>query len=110
MNGTSSQQRRRRRPIGVPTREQLSQAKLEVLKLGEPDKADLLTVDLGRGPMVIKDFGAKRWWVRLIGRFQIARESRAYRRLGSIPGIPRWIGRIDAHALAVEWIDGGQHC
>jgi serine/threonine protein kinase len=57
---------------------------------------------------VVKDFAHKNWWIRLLGRLQISREQRAYRRLGNIPGIPALIGRIDAHAIAIEQIDGGQ--
>jgi hypothetical protein len=90
----------------VPTRADLARAR--PLHPGRAAKADLLTLDLGQGPMVIKDFGRKRWWVRLIGRLQIGREFRAYRWLGPTPGVPRLIGRIDAHALAIEQIDGKQ--
>lgn len=71
-----------------------------------PWKADLYLVDLGAGPLVVKDFGAKRWWVRQVGRVQIARECRAYAWLGPQPGLARFAGRIDAHALALEWIEG----
>ena len=88
----------------IPTRAQLGAA--EPFKPGGPTKVDLLTLDLGDGPMVIKDFGRKAWWVRLIGRVQIRREWQAYRWLGSVPGIPGLIGRIDPYALAVEKIDG----
>lgn len=90
----------------VPTRADLAHAR--PLNPGRAEKADLLSLDLGDGPMVIKDFGGKRWWVRLIGRLQIGREYRAYRWLGAIPGVPRLIGRIDAHALAIEKVDGKQ--
>ena len=79
-----------------------------LLKHGDKTKADLRIVDLGEGRIVVKDFADKAWWVRLIGRFQIARECRAYRWLGPLPGLPRFLGRIDAHALALEWIDGQQ--
>ena len=88
----------------VPTRAQLSEA--QPFKQGGPTKADLLVLDLGDGPMVIKDFGRKAWWVRLIGRIQIRREWQAYRWLGSVEGVPGLIGRIDAYALAVEKIEG----
>lgn len=77
-----------------------------MLEAGRSIKADLSCVDLGPGPLVVKDFAAKAAWVRAIGRVQIARECRAYRWLGPLPGLPRFIGRIDAYALAIEWIDG----
>ncbi len=78
------------------------------MKAGGPRKADLLIVDLGDGPMVVKDFGRKSWWTRLIGRVQIAREHRAYRWLGEAAGVPALIGRVDAHALAFENVEGEQ--
>ena len=89
----------------MPRREELDAARVRWLKRGGPTKADLSVVDLGQGPMVVKDFGNKAAWVRLIGRIQVARECRAYRWLGPMPGLPRLHGRIDAHALALEKID-----
>jgi len=92
--------------LRVPVRGELARA--EILKRGEKNKADLLLLDLGAGPMVVKDFAAKAWWVRLLGRLQIWREHRAYRRLGGLPGVPGLIGRVDAHALAIEKVEGRQ--
>ena len=79
---------------------------MRVLKTAGPTKAEVFLVDVGEGPLVVKDFGRRSWWVRLIGRAQVSRECRAYRWLGSLPGFVRLAGRIDAHALALEWIDG----
>ena len=90
----------------TPRRDELERAALRVLKAGGRTKADLAVVDIGQGPLVVKDFAGKAWWVRLVGRLQIARECRAYRWLGPLPGLPRFIGRVDAHALALDWIDG----
>lgn len=89
-----------------PTRGELAGAAM--LYRGERNKADLLEIDLGDGPMVVKDFAAKTWWVRLLGRLQVWREHRAYGRLGGVPGVPRLAGRVDAHALAIEKIEGRQ--
>ena len=90
----------------LPRREEFDAARVHWLKRGGPTKADLSIIDLGQGPMVVKDFGNKAAWVRLIGRVQISRECRAYRWVGPIPGLPRLLGRIDAHALALEKIEG----
>jgi predicted Ser/Thr protein kinase len=65
-------------------------------------------VDVGDGPMIVKDFGGKSFWWRLLGRIQIAREYRAYRWLAGAEGIPALIGRVDAYALAFESIRGEQ--
>jgi hypothetical protein len=77
-----------------------------MLKAGGPTKADLRLIDLGQGPLVVKDFAGKARWVRWLGRLQIYRECRAYRWVGPIPGLARLVGRIDRHALALEFIDG----
>jgi serine/threonine protein kinase len=90
----------------LPARDQFEGRALRTLKLGGPTKADLHVVDIGDGPLVIKDFAHKAWWVRWTGRLQISRECRAYARLGSMPGVPRLVGRVDAHALALELIEG----
>lgn len=94
--------------LRLPSRYELTQSTVEVLKRGGRSKADLLVVDLGQGQLVVKDFGGKGWWARLLGRMLISRECRAYRWLGPLPGIPRLVGRVDAHALATERIDAVQ--
>ncbi len=91
-----------------PSRERIEAAGVRPLKIGGPTKADLLVADLGDGPMVIKDFAGKRAWVRWIGRLQIRREYLAYRWLGPVEGVPRLIGRVDAHALAIELVEGAR--
>lgn len=93
-------------PARPPRRDEISKATVGVLKQGGPSKADLLVVDVGGGPVVVKDFAAKSWWARLLGRVQIAREYRAYRWLGPIPAVPKLVGRVDAHALAIEKVEG----
>lgn len=57
---------------------------------------------------MVKDFAGKGLWGRTIGRIQIGRETRGYRWLGDWPGVPRFLGRIDALALALERVDGRQ--
>lgn len=90
----------------APRREEIAGATVSVLRQGPPYKANVLVVDAGGGPVVVKDFAAKAWWARLLGRVQIGHECRAYRWLGRRPSIPAFLGRIDAHALAIEKIDG----
>ena len=102
MNKPPHQQRR------PPRREEIRSHTLEVLVQGASNKADLLVVDVGQGPVVVKDFGAKPWWSRVLGRLQIYREVRAYRWLAGDPAVPRFLGRIDRYALAMEQVDGRQ--
>ena len=42
----------------------------------------------------------------LLGPFQLDREAKAYRRLSGLPGVPRFLGRIDRMAIALEYIQG----
>jgi serine/threonine protein kinase len=91
----------------LPARGELAVATRAWIKRGSGTKADLTIVDVGDGPVVVKDFAARGFVGRWLGRLQIARESAAYRRLDGIEGVPRFVGRIDAHALALEAIDGG---
>lgn len=93
---------------GTPTRAQLAQSKVEVIVRGKLGKADVLSADLPCGPAIVKDFAGSPWWARPLGALQIAREARAYRYLEGVPGVPRFFGRIDRHALAIERIDGTQ--
>jgi serine/threonine protein kinase len=95
-------------PADPPTRRRLECDDVRWLKRGGPTKADLKVVDLDPHPVVVKDFRHKAPWVRWIGRLQIGREWKAYRRLGPRVGLPRPVGRVDRHALAVEWIDGAE--
>ena len=90
----------------LPTRSELDQATKEYLTRGAPFKADVTVVDVGNGPMVVKDYSQRSWWRRLIGRLEVDRECRAYSYLGPMPWFPAFIGRIDDDALAVEKIQG----
>ena len=66
----------------------------------------LLELD-GGGRAVVKDFLPCPWfWRWTWGRLLTGREVRAYGRLEGVPGIPRFLGRLDAWALAVEWVPG----
>jgi predicted Ser/Thr protein kinase len=85
---------------------QLHSLERRVVREGYRHKADLYIVDWGAGPVLIKDFRKKSWLRRALGRLQTGREYRAYTWLGRMEGIPRVFGRIDAHALAIEWVEG----
>lgn len=102
LNGSDSSNIPERR---LPRRVDLRGDAVETIHAGRSIKANLLRVDLGEGPMVVKDFGEKSWWVRLIGRLQISIEQRTYRRLEGVEGVPRFFGCVDPYALAIEHID-----
>lgn len=90
----------------APTRAQADAAAKEFLHRGAWSKADIYLIETPAGPVVVKDFAAKSILVRWIGRFQIARECAAYRRLRGVDGVAVWYGRVDAHALALERLEG----
>jgi len=93
-------------PGRPPSRAELEAGARTHLTRGAPFKADVVTVEVDGRALVVKDFAARAWWRRLIGRLEIGRECRAYRYLGPAAWLPRFVGRIDADALAVERIDG----
>ena len=93
-------------PRRVPRRDEVESREPRWLKRGARTKADLRVVDVGEGPVVVKDFAHKSAWIRLIGRLQISRECSAYARIAGVDGPARWLGRVDRHALALELIDG----
>jgi serine/threonine protein kinase len=93
-------------PSRTPRRDEIESATVDVLLRGGPTKADLLVVDVGEGPMIVKDFAKKKRWVRHFGRLSISREYRAYRWLAGMKGIPALIGRVDPLAFAMEKIEG----
>jgi hypothetical protein len=77
-----------------------------MLVRGTGGKADVFAVTVGDSRVLVKDFSGRALWARWLGRFQIGREAAAYAWLDGVDGVPAFIGRIDACALAIEWIDG----
>jgi len=71
-------------------------------------KADVLEVAVSGAPLIVKDYARRSAWARALGRLQVSREAAAYRWLAGVPGIPAFVGRIDALALAVERVEGEQ--
>jgi hypothetical protein len=89
-----------------PARSQLDASPKDYLTRGAPFKADVMVVDIGDGPMVVKDFAGRAWWRRLIGRVEVWHECRAYAYLGAMPFFPAFFGCIDRDALAIEKVEG----
>jgi hypothetical protein len=95
-------------PPPCPTREDLRSPGLTRLVEGRGGKADVLLSGEGARAVVIKDFAGRGFLSRWLGRLQVAREARAYGWLQGLAGVPRFVGRIDAWALAVESVEGRQ--
>jgi hypothetical protein len=89
-----------------PRRDEIAPSIREVVVSGVGAKADVLVVAVDDGSVIVKDFARRSFWVRGLGRLQIRREAQAYRWLEGVAGVPLFVGRIDALALAIERIDG----
>lgn len=89
----------------IPTRGQLADCTTAVLRCGQRKKADVFIVDIGQDLVVVKDYSKKQGWPRFWGRVAMRWETCTFRKLGSRPYLPRFIGRIDSYAIAVELIE-----
>jgi hypothetical protein len=70
-------------------------------------KADVAFYEVDGRRVIVKDYGARPFWVRsTLGRWLASRECRAYVAAGGAPGLPGFLGRIGAHAFALDWIQG----
>lgn len=96
-------------PEGSLTRARLSRLPRERLDSGRNfTKAVIELARDGERLIVVKDLAPRPWPVRLLlGPAQLDREARAYRQLTGLPGVPRFLGRIDRLAIALEHIPGG---
>jgi len=93
--------------------ERLSRERLEALprrRLHDGRNRSKAVIDLvrdGGRDMVIKDVASRPWPVRLLlGPSQLDREERAYLALRDVPGVPRFVARIDRMAIALEHVRG----
>ncbi|MEM9530409.1 MAG: lipopolysaccharide kinase InaA family protein [Pseudomonadota bacterium] len=59
----------------------------------------------GAGDRVVKTYRGKSWVIRLLGRYLLARESRAYQRLAGIAGIPALLPTPDPLSLVIEHVE-----
>ncbi len=54
----------------------------------------------------LKDFSARPWWIRFFwGRWVIAREARALRRLRDVQGVPQLLATVGPHAILMERLE-----
>ena len=89
------------------TRAELAAHTVAVLSRGGGRNPDVVLVELGARRIVVKDFAPRSRWVRAtLGRWITSREIRAYRALAGLACTPRYLGRVDALAFAVEYRPG----
>ena len=69
-------------------------------------KADLRVVELDGRVLAVKDYRRRPFLARhTAGRLFVRRECRAYAAAAGVPGLPEFLGRVDAFALATAWVD-----
>jgi len=97
---------RARSELSVP--EEIHNRTIRLLRPIRPDGATLRLVQWGdAGLAVSKDFlDSPPLYRRTVGRFLIAREAAAYRRLSAVPGLPRLLAHPHPEVLVLEHIPG----
>ena len=91
----------------LPSRAALASCTRELLSRGGPRNPDVMLVDAGGTPVVVKDFAPRGALVRAtLARVINAREIRALKALAGHPAVPAYLGRIDDLAFAVEYRPG----
>jgi len=94
-------------PGGIPSRALLLSGVLRVLNRGGSGNPDVLLVVHEGQQMVMKDYAPRSWLVRnTVGRCVTALESRTWRALAGHPNVPRFVARVDALSLLVEYRPG----
>jgi len=69
-------------------------------------KADVLFFELGDRRVALKTYVPRNLLVRnTLGRWLIRRETAAYEAATGVDGLPAFLGRVGAHALATAWVD-----
>lgn len=88
-------------------REDLEGLKIGDLRKGKPWQPDLYLIRHGAREAIVKDYLKKKRIYRFfVGLPAIYREAYIYKKLEGLPGIPKFIGKVDRYALIVEYIRG----
>jgi predicted Ser/Thr protein kinase len=91
----------------TPERALLLARVARVLNRGNFGNPDVFLVSHEGGEWVLKDYAPRSWWIRnTVGRVVTTLESRAWRALAGHPNVPRFVARVDAFALLVEYRPG----
>jgi RIO-like serine/threonine protein kinase len=78
-----------------------------MLRDGRWANAQVYRVEVDGRAWVVKDFSGRSIWIRhTVGRLLLRRELRALQRLEGIDGVPQRAFRVDADAIAAEFIPG----
>ena len=85
----------------------IAQYRREILREPSNTRPALYVIQKNEVRAVVKDFSPNRSFYRnIVGRFLVWRESKAYRKLTGLQGVPRYYRSIDGIALILEEIPG----
>jgi len=88
-------------------RRDLPRYTMRIIHQGRGYQSTVYLVQVGGQRVAVKDFSRTprlfRW---CIAPFLVQREMRALRHLANVPGVPQLYGRVDLHALAMQYIEG----
>ncbi len=74
---------------------------------GKGFQSSVYLVEWKGGQVAVKDFATSpKWFRRFVAPILVGREVRALRHLNGTQGIPRFVGRVDRLAFAMEFIEG----
>lgn len=80
---------------------------MRVLNRGGFANADVLWIDQGGRSLIVKDWGQRTRWVRLLlAPLLVRHEAAMLERASGLPGVPRPLGRVGRLALAMEHLPG----
>src|SRR5512139_3170649 len=85
----------------------LLERKVATLRKPSSTRPALYRIEVGSARAVVKDYSVHpRVFRNLIGRFLIWRETKAYRRLKGVEGVPALYGTVEGLALVLEEMQG----
>lgn len=86
---------------------ELENSKKRAIHVGRGFQSSVWEVEWQGERAAVKDFGATPFWFKtLVAPFLVSREVRALRHLNGTRGVPRFFGKVDRLAFAIEFIEG----
>lgn len=94
-------------PVARLRRRELRAHVKRVIHQGKGYQSTVYLVEVGGQQAAVKDFAtAPRLFRRFVAPALLRREARALRHLAGVPGVPQLYARIDALAIAMQYIEG----
>jgi predicted Ser/Thr protein kinase len=94
-------------PISQLRRRDLQKHLVRVIHQGKGLQSSVYLVEVDGRRAAVKDFAnTPPKFRRFVAPFLVGREIKALRHLDGTPGVPRYYGRVDRYAFAIEYIEG----